>query len=236
MLAKRLGTILLFMLSFLICSTLTGKEQSSCVSFIFTTKEQFRSQVASSLYQLSVELDKRTSIDLCMNPTYIKNIGPDTVKQPLLFIIRRIPTDREINFLIRYITAGGMIYYEGFSDNRDSWLSRLAGLGEFRPIDAEFVLFKTFYLLDTLYSENGPLTKTEGLFYGKRLSLIYLRSPLLRSLETDFTGGFVNPVAGDQRRTREMIIRSLINIVMYSLCLNYKDDAVHIPYILKRRR
>ena len=27
-----------------------------------------------------------------------------------------------------------------------------------------------------------------------------------------------------------------VNVVMYALCLDYKDDQVHLPYILKRRR
>jgi len=27
-----------------------------------------------------------------------------------------------------------------------------------------------------------------------------------------------------------------INVSMYALCLDYKDDAVHLPLILKKRR
>ena len=27
-----------------------------------------------------------------------------------------------------------------------------------------------------------------------------------------------------------------INVCMYALCLDYKDDAVHLPLILKKRR
>ena len=36
--------------------------------------------------------------------------------------------------------------------------------------------------------------------------------------------------------TREMTFRLGVNLIMYALCLDYKDDQVHLPYILKRRR
>jgi hypothetical protein len=26
-----------------------------------------------------------------------------------------------------------------------------------------------------------------------------------------------------------------VNVAMYALCTDYKDDAVHLPFILKRR-
>ena len=36
-------------------------------------------------------------------------------------------------------------------------------------------------------------------------------------------------------RQRELAIRRGVNIVMYALCVEYKADQVHIPFILKRR-
>ena len=35
---------------------------------------------------------------------------------------------------------------------------------------------------------------------------------------------------------RELSFRMGINLVMYALCVNYKADQVHIPFILKRRK
>ena len=35
---------------------------------------------------------------------------------------------------------------------------------------------------------------------------------------------------------REMAFRLGINLVMYALCVNYKADQVHVPFILKRRK
>ena len=33
----------------------------------------------------------------------------------------------------------------------------------------------------------------------------------------------------------EAAIRLGVNLVMYALCLDYKDDQVHAPFILRRR-
>ncbi len=35
---------------------------------------------------------------------------------------------------------------------------------------------------------------------------------------------------------REKSIRLGVNVAMYALCLDYKEDQVHIPFIMKRRR
>ena len=37
-------------------------------------------------------------------------------------------------------------------------------------------------------------------------------------------------------RQREMAFRLGINLAMYALCLDYKADQVHVPFILKKRR
>jgi len=36
-------------------------------------------------------------------------------------------------------------------------------------------------------------------------------------------------------RQREQAIRLSVNIVLYALCLDYKDDQVHAPFIMRRR-
>ncbi len=46
------------------------------------------------------------------------------------------------------------------------------------------------------------------------------------------TGKEVLP-GGDEQR--EMAIRWGVNLVMYALCLDYKSDQVHVPFIMRRR-
>ena len=37
-------------------------------------------------------------------------------------------------------------------------------------------------------------------------------------------------------RQRELAFRLGINLAMYALCLDYKTDQVHVPFILRRRQ
>jgi hypothetical protein len=34
---------------------------------------------------------------------------------------------------------------------------------------------------------------------------------------------------------RERAIRLAVNVSMYALCSNYKDDQVHAPFLMRRR-
>jgi hypothetical protein len=61
--------------------------------------------------------------------------------------------------------------------------------------------------------------------------------------EHDIGGALARSVSGtwEQRVSpggdvqREHAIRLAVNIAMYVLCSNYKDDQVHAPYLMRRR-
>ena len=43
------------------------------------------------------------------------------------------------------------------------------------------------------------------------------------------------PVHTRREAQRETAFRLGVNLAMYALCTDYKDDAVHLPFILRRR-
>ena len=52
--------------------------------------------------------------------------------------------------------------------------------------------------------------------------------------ERDGVPAFRVEPGGD--RQRELATRLAVNIAMYVLCSNYKDDQVHAPFLMRRRR
>ena len=62
--------------------------------------------------------------------------------------------------------------------------------------------------------------------------------------QNDLAGAWNRSEAGDYEfdvspggePQRELAVRLGINLCMYALCLDYKDDAVHLPLILNKRR
>jgi len=76
----------------------------------------------------------------------------------------------------------------------------------------------------------------EGLYVGDRLAVVLSTNDLAGAIARDEFGEWEYDVGVGGDVTREMTFRLGINLVMYALCLDYKEDQVHIPFILKRRR
>lgn len=94
----------------------------------------------------------------------------------------------------------------------------LAG-GSWQRIPANHVLFRSYYLLN----------KISGRFRGgAEKAMIDGGMPLILYTPQDLTG----KVAFDG--LREDLIRSYVNVVFYLMMGNYKDDGIHVPYLLKR--
>jgi len=52
----------------------------------------------------------------------------------------------------------------------------------------------------------------------------------------DNFGAWEHEVIPGGESQREMAFRLGINLAMYALCLDYKTDQVHVPFILRRRQ
>ena len=66
--------------------------------------------------------------------------------------------------------------------------------------------------------------------------MIHYANDLAGAISRDEFGQWVYDIGVAAERTREITFRMGINLVMYALCLNYKEDQVHIPFILQRRK
>jgi hypothetical protein len=47
--------------------------------------------------------------------------------------------------------------------------------------------------------------------------------------------GWAHPVEPGGQEQRERALRFAVNIAMYVLCSDYKDDVVHAPFLMQRR-
>jgi hypothetical protein len=71
---------------------------------------------------------------------------------------------------------------------------------------------------------------------GGRLAAVYSRNDLGGAWSRDDRGDWEFEVVPGGEEQREVAFRLGINLAMYATCLDYKDDQVHLPFILKRRR
>ncbi len=90
-----------------------------------------------------------------------------------------------------------------------------------RPVADDDVLLRTFYLLPGGGVRSpGDLRAARA---GTRIAVVESRADLLGALATGAAP------------ERERATRFLVNTVMYALCLDYKSDQVHAPFLMRRR-
>ena len=66
------------------------------------------------------------------------------------------------------------------------------------------------------------------------LLLIFLNHDLLGALARKGEN-WARPMETGGAEAREQAVRFAVNIAMYVLCSDYKDDQVHAPFLMRRR-
>ena len=171
---------------------------------------------------LAQELGRRTSVDVDDEVGALTGLGdPALLEGPLVVVVPSgaAAAPEELAALARFVAAGGA----ALVDAPPGW-----GPADATAIGDDDVVFKSFYLA-------RPPRLWHGRRHGGRWAVVYTGGGLTRQLERDPFG--LPPAAqpgGDQ--TREGAVRLAVNWVLYALCLDYKDDQVHLPFILRRRQ
>jgi hypothetical protein len=200
------------------------------------------------LSRLAWEISKRTSIET--SPA-VKSIGladPDLFRYPFTVLSSDqgfpAPAENEIAELRRYLSYGGFLLVDdasatkggAFEQSARQLISRIVPGAQLVRVARDHVLYKSFYLLD---GPSGRLASTPdllGLELGGRVAVLYSGNDLVGALARDSLGTWEFEVTPGGELQREKSIRLGVNIAMYALCLDYKEDQVHIPFIMKRRR
>jgi hypothetical protein len=200
------------------------------------------------LSRLAWEIAKRTSIETSPAVKSIALADPELFRYPFAVLSSDqgipAPADNEVAELRRYLSYGGFLLVDDASAARGSafeqsarqLVSRIVPGAQLTRVPRDHVVYKSFYLLD---GPAGRLTSTpdlEALELGGRLAVIYSGNDLIGALARDSLGTWEFEVTPGGELQREKSIRLGVNVAMYALCLDYKEDQVHIPFIMKRRR
>ena len=147
----------------------------------------------------------------------------------------------EVRGLTRFLRLGGVLVVDdsnpgvgAFGRGARRELSRV--LPESAPVrlDPGHVVFKTFYIVDRPVGRVlGPPT-LDAIVRGKSAQVLFLQHDLLGALARNGEGFALETEPGGAEQ-RERAIRLAVNIAMYVLCSDYKDDQVHAPFLMRRR-
>ncbi len=195
----------------------------------------------------SKELADRTSAPAKLGPGTVRADEPALLAEPFALWggDAAVPTltDREVSGLKRFIALGGVLFVDDFAPENGVFLrsvkrelARVLPEGSPIPIGDENVIFKSFYLLRRAVGRVEGPAKLEAIIRGGLPQVIYSSHDLLGALARSPSG--IQPIAvtpgGD--RQREKAVRLAVNVAMYVLCSSYKDDQVHAPFLMRRRK
>ena len=203
---------------------------------------------SSGLRRLAWELQRRTSVEVSLEAHALALNSPKLYEHPFLYVgsdgeLPPLKQD-EVENLRRYLTFGGFLLADaadgslgaGFDSSFRREIARV--LPSVRPgaVPGTHVVYKSFFLLEGAPGRVLNKPTLDAWAVGNRAAVIYSQNDLLGALARDESGGLLFDVSPGGERQRELATRLAINIAMYALCLDYKDDAVHLPLILKRRK
>jgi len=203
-----------------------------------------------ALRRMAWEIDKRTSIDVDLDAPLVTPATPTLHETPFLYLAGdrefALPSVTGVETLRRFLTFGGFLLIDSAEGSTDGAFDRSvrALIGALYPAPAtgleliapDHVVYKSFYLLDRPFGRLALSPAMEGVTRGGRLVVAYVQNDLGGAWSKDNFGNYEFPCQPGGERQRELAFRMGVNLVMYALCLDYKTDQVHVPFIMRRRR
>jgi hypothetical protein len=201
----------------------------------------------SALRRLGWELSRRTSIETSNAPVPVRLDREGLHLHPMLYLAGAggMPplSEGERAALRRHLQYGGFLLVDsadgtdgsGFDAAIRRELARVLPAAPLEPIPRDHVLNKTFYLVDRQGGRVLVKPWLEAQTLDGRLAVVYSQNDLGGAWARTELGDWEYPCTPGGEPQRETAIRLGVNVAMYALCTDYKDDAVHLPFILRRR-
>lgn len=197
--------------------------------------------------RLAWEIRKRTSIETVLRPGRVRLDDPRLYDSPFVYWAGDEAfaplSEAEVVGLRRFVEFGGFLLIDddstpgddGFDRSVRRALARALPGTPLAPLDRDHTIFRSFYLLRRPVGRVRGPERLEAIERGGRIAVVHSRHDLGGAWARDNLGAWEHPVVPGGAAQREDAIRLGVNLVMYALCLDYKDDQVHAPFIMRRR-
>jgi hypothetical protein len=198
----------------------------------------------------SWELIQRTSAPAKLSPTRVRADSNDVTHDPFLYWSGASAvaplTSAEVAGLRRFFSLGGVMLVDdaapgatgepgafGASARRE--IARV--LPDATPIGlgTDHVVFRSFYLLTRAEGRVAGAKSLDAVVRGGAAQVLFSSNDIGGALARSPAGVWEEPVSPGGDAQRERAIRLAVNVAMYVLCSNYKDDQVHAPFLMRRR-
>ncbi|MGO9838187.1 MAG: DUF4159 domain-containing protein [Polyangiaceae bacterium] len=196
------------------------------------------------------ELVQRTSAPARLRPSVVRADDPAVVEAPFLYWSGETEvaplTGPEISSLRRFFALGGILLVDDaapgergepspFGKSARREVARVLPDSAPIAIGSDHVVFRTFYLLRRAEGRVEGPASLEAIVHGGEAQVLFSEHDLGGALARGPSGMWEQAVRPGGDLQRERAIRLAVNIAMYVLCSNYKDDQVHAKWLMRRR-
>ncbi len=195
----------------------------------------------SAIRRLAWEVHKRTAVDTVLEPGHQKPTTLALASSPIAYLSgdRPFPSweATSTDGLSRFLRLGGTLIIDpaftpdgdekGFSDSVDELLGTVLPSNEPLSVPPGHLVFRTFYSITRAVGRREGSPGLTGHEIGGRLAVLRTDHDLGGAWARDNLGNWEHDVSPGGDRQREQAFRLGVNLVMYSLCLGYKDEQPH---------
>lgn len=223
-----------------------GDEGAFHARVLLVGEARFEGPRSSAPARWAWELTRRTSAPARLAPTTVRADALSLLNEPFVFWLGDkdvgVLTSRELDTLRKFFALGGVLFVDDsdpaagvFGKSARRELARALPDTTPVPIGSDHVVFRSFYLLSRPHGRIEGPDKLEAIIRNGQTQVIFSSHDLAGALAQDAGGlpSFVVSPGGDVQR--EMATRLAVNLAMFVLCSNYKDDQVHAPFLMRRR-
>ncbi|HSC89736.1 MAG TPA: DUF4159 domain-containing protein [Polyangiaceae bacterium] len=143
--------------------------------------------------------------------------------------------------LAEYLSLGGLLVVDDRAPGNGAFrrgvqreMQRVWPDGSAVQLPSSHVLYKSYYLLERPYGRVEGPPSISAISKGRFAQVLFLEHDLLGALARQ-GDGWAHEVTPGGAAQRRMAVRFAVNIAMYVLCSDYKDDQVHAPFVMRRR-
>src|ERR671918_622023 len=195
---------------------------------------------------LMEELMARTSVEPATVRHEIALTDGDLFNYPFLYLAGKYEFDpfsqEEIETLRRFLSYGGFLLIDdalgqqgyGFDKAVRREMLRIFPGNEFKRLASGHAALRSYYLLRRIGGVRIVSPNLEGISVGSSTPVVYCQNDLGGAWERDQVGKWTNACTPGGEAQRKDAFHLGINLILYAMTENYKEDLIHVPFIRKR--
>jgi hypothetical protein len=195
---------------------------------------------------LMEELMARTSVEAATQRHEVSLTDRDLFNYPFLYLAGKYEFDPfsadEIDNLRRFLTYGGFLLIDdalgqqgyGFDKAVRREMQKIFPGNDFKRVPSGHAALRSYYLLRRIGGVRIVSPTLDAITLGNAMPVVYCQNGLGGAWERDQLGKWTNPCTPGGEPQRRDAFHLGINLILYAMTENYKDDLIHVPFIRRR--